>query len=110
MVPEKFTLERFRDTLTEMMRLGSIRNITKQIPGMGDLLERPEGADPDRDMRLLAGIIDGMTRDERQHPEKIDARRLERIAAGSGVRVSDVKRLLHDFSCMSHMMRKLTGM
>jgi signal recognition particle subunit SRP54 len=68
------------------------------VPGAGD-----------KEVRRQIAIIDSMTPRERRRPEVIDGSRRRRIAAGSGVQVQDVNRLLKQFQGMQKMMKKLGG-
>ena len=65
---------------------------------------------PEDDMRRIEGIINSMTLDERNNPEKIDRSRRNRIASGSGVEPSDVNKLLKDFNSMGKLMQDMAGM
>ncbi|MDH5338799.1 MAG: signal recognition particle protein, partial [Rubrivivax sp.] len=70
------------------------------------------GADMDRaerDVRRMEGIIQSMTRLERRKPELLKASRKRRIAAGAGVQVQDINRLLKQFEQMQGMMKKMKG-
>ena len=63
----------------------------------------------ERDIRRKEGIICSMTAVERRKPEIIKATRKRRIAAGAGVQVQDVNRLLNQFEQMRDMMKKMKG-
>jgi signal recognition particle subunit SRP54 len=63
----------------------------------------------ERDIRRKEGIINSMTKLERRKPEIIKATRKRRIAAGAGVQVQDVNRLLKEFEQMQDMMKKMKG-
>jgi signal recognition particle subunit SRP54 len=106
----KFTLEDFRKQMRQIKKLGSMREVMKMIPGMGKVVDQMGDMNPEDDMRRLEGIINGMTLDERNSPEKIDRSRRNRIARGSGVQPSDVNKLLKDFSAMGRMMQDMSGM
>ena len=91
-----FTLDDFRKQMSQASRLGSMSKIMSFIPGMGRLsgILGEMNVDPDRELRRIGGLIDSMTPEERRHPEIIDSRRKKRIAAGAGVEVSRVNKLL----------------
>ena len=72
------------------------RGATAQVPG-------------DRDVRRQIAIINSMTRRERRQPGVIDGSRRRRIAAGAGVQVQDVNRLLKQFQDMQRMMKSMKG-
>jgi signal recognition particle subunit SRP54 len=75
----------------------------KAQPGQADM-DRAE-----RDVRRMEGIICSMTALERRKPELIKASRKRRIAAGAGVQVQEVNRLLNQFEQMQGMMKKMKG-
>src|ERR1043165_1669045 len=63
----------------------------------------------ERDVRRMEGIINSMTPLERRKPDLIKATRKRRIAAGAGVQVQEVNRLLNEFEQMQGMMKKMKG-
>jgi len=63
----------------------------------------------DKQVRRMVGIIDSMTPAERAKPDLIKANRKRRIAAGAGVQVQEVNRMLNQFEQMQSMMKKLSG-
>jgi signal recognition particle subunit SRP54 len=76
------------------------------------LTAKAAGADMDkaeRDVRRMEGIINSMTPLERRKPELLKASRKRRIAAGAGVHVQEVNRLLNQFDQMQGMMKKMKG-
>ena len=78
------------------------------------MLFRSKAGQPDmdraeRDVRRMEGIINAMTPLERRKPELLKASRKRRIAAGAGVQVQDVNRLLKEFEQMQDMMKKMQG-
>lgn len=109
MLKGKFTLETFRDTMKQMQRIGSMKDILKYL-GMGKLLEQHTDVDPEGELRKVEGIINSMTLEERKFPEKIDIQRRRRIAAGSGTEPADVNRLLKDFDAMASKMKEVAGL
>jgi signal recognition particle subunit SRP54 len=69
----------------------------------------PAADQGDRDLRRQMAIINSMTHRERRKPEVIDGSRRRRIAAGAGVQVQDVNRLLKQFAEMQRMMKSMKG-
>ncbi len=106
----KFNLDDFRTQMAQIKKLGPMGEIMKMIPGMSNVAEQISDLNPDQDMLQIEAIIDSMTLDERQNPNKIDRSRRNRIARGSGADAADVNRLLKDFQAMSGMMQKMAGM
>lgn len=106
----KFTLDDFRKQMRQIKKMGSMREIMKMIPGMGKVVDQLGDLNPEDDMRRIEGIINSMTLDERNNPERIDRSRRNRIATGSGVEPSEVNKLLKDFNSMGKMMQDMASM
>jgi signal recognition particle subunit SRP54 len=107
----EFTLDDFKKVLLQTRRLGPMGKVLGMIPGMGGLQEMLGGADLDKDVDRLFGIIDSMTPDERRSPSRIvDQSRRRRIATGAGVDPHEVSDLVKQFDGMSAMMRGMAGL
>jgi signal recognition particle subunit SRP54 len=105
-----FDLDDFRQQITQMKKMGGLSGLIDKLPGA--LAQKAQGADMDRaerDVRRMEGIICSMTALERRKPELIKASRKRRIAAGAGVPVQEVNRLLNQFEQMQGMMKKMKG-
>ncbi len=105
-----FDLDDFREQISQMKKMGGLSSLMDKLPSQ--LSQRAAGADLDRaerDVRRMEGIICSMTRTERRKPELIKASRKRRIAAGAGVQVQEVNRLLNQFEQMQGMMKKMKG-
>ena len=102
----KFTLQDFYDQMVQLKSMGSMQDILSQLPGgMGmKNIQLDEKA-----MSRTEAIILSMTPKERENPNIIAASRKKRIAAGSGVKVEDVNRLLKSFDHMKAMMKQFSG-
>ncbi len=102
----KFTLQDFYDQMVQIKSMGSMQDILSQLPGAGSLknVQVDEKA-----MGRTEAIILSMTPKERENPNIIGASRKKRIAAGAGVRVEDVNKLLKSFDQMRSMMRQFSG-
>ena len=102
----KFTLQDFYDQMVQMKSMGSMQDILAQLPGGGALknVQVDEKA-----MSRTEAIILSMTPKERENPNIIGASRKKRIAAGAGVRVEDVNKLLKSFEQMRAMIRQFSG-
>jgi signal recognition particle subunit SRP54 len=103
-----FTLDDFRKQFEMMAKMGGMRELMTQMPGMGDMI--PEGEDPDVAIKRIQGMIDSMTKDERRDPDVIDLSRRRRIAQGSGTEPHDVKQFLGQFDQVRTMMRQMAQM
>jgi len=104
-----FSLEDFRDQLTQMRSMGGMMSMLDKLPGMKNL---PAGALDqvgDKQFKKMEAIINSMTVKERQYPDLIKGSRKKRIAAGSGTQVQDVNQLLKQFTQMQKMMKQMSG-
>ncbi len=102
----KFTLQDFYDQLVQLKSMGSMEELLAQLPGGAGL----KGVKVDeKAMAHTEAIILSMTPKEREKPEIIAASRKKRIAAGAGVKVEDVNRLLKSFEQMRKMMKQFSG-
>ena len=107
----EFTLDDFKRMLGQTRRLGPLGKVLGMIPGMGGMQEMLGGADLEKDMNRLFGIIDSMTPDERRNPARIvDQSRRRRIAAGAGVEPHEVSDLVKQFDGMAAMMKGMAGL
>jgi signal recognition particle subunit SRP54 len=106
----KFDLNDFRQQLTQMKKMGSVKDLMGMIPGMSQMAGGLEGVDADGEVKRIQGIIDSMTRDERKNPDKIDISRRRRIAAGAGVDPSDVSGLVKQFDAMAAFVKQMSQM
>jgi signal recognition particle subunit SRP54 len=107
----EFTLDDFKKMLAQTRRLGPLGKVLGMIPGMGGMQEMLAGADLEKDMNRLFGIIDSMTAEERRAPSRlVDQSRRRRIAAGAGVEPHEVSDLVKQFDGMSAMMKGMAGL
>lgn len=102
----KFTLQDFYDQMVQMRSMGSMQDILASMPGMGAMknIQIDEKA-----LAHTEAIILSMTPHERENPNVIGASRKKRIAAGAGLKVEDVNRLLKSFDQMRSMIKQLSG-
>ncbi|MBR4864620.1 MAG: signal recognition particle protein [Oscillospiraceae bacterium] len=102
----KFTLQDFYDQMVQMRSMGSMQDILAQLPGGANL----KGVQLDeKAMAHTEAIILSMTPKERENPSIIGASRKKRIAAGCGLKVEDVNRLLKSFEQMRSMLKQFSG-
>ncbi len=102
----KFTLQDFYDQMVQMKSMGSMEDLLAQMPGGASL----KGVKFDeKAMARQEAIILSMTPKERENPEIIGASRKKRIAAGAGVRVEEVNKLLKAFEQMRKMIRQFSS-
>ncbi len=111
MAAGSFSLLDFQKSMKQIKKLGPMGEIMKMIPGMGGIAETMGNfGDPDKDMSHIDGIINSMTNWEREHPDRIDRSRRNRIARGSGSAPAEVSNLVKQFEQMSGMMQKMSNM
>jgi signal recognition particle subunit SRP54 len=102
-----FDLEDFKQQVAQMKKMGGLTALADKLPGnLARLAQGAPGMD-DRTIRRIEGIINAMTREERARPEVIKASRKRRIAAGAGVTVQEVNRLLNQFEQTQKMMKMM---
>jgi signal recognition particle subunit SRP54 len=111
---DSFDLNDFLAQISQMKNMGGLSGLVDKLPTQltGGKLPQLGQADMDRaerDVRRMEGIICSMTPLERRKPELLKATRKRRIAAGAGVQVQDVNRLLNQFEQMRDMMKKMKG-
>ena len=103
----KFDLEDMLSQLRQIQRMGSLGGIMGMIPGISQFRNRIEEAGGDKIVKRQEAIILSMTPKERKNPDIIKASRKKRIAAGAGVEVSEVNKLLKSFEQMETMMKRM---
>ena len=106
----KFDMNDFRAQLAQMKKMGGMAGLLDKLPAQ--FQQAASGANMDqaeKQVRRMCGIIDSMTPAERAKPELIKANRKRRIAAGAGVQVQEVNRMLAQYDQMNTMMKKLKG-
>lgn len=94
--------------LRKMGKMGGLGGMMKLLPGMGKLQEQMQNANIDENMlKRQEAIILSMTPHERKHPKLIKGSRRARIAAGAGVQVQEVNKILKQQQQMQNMMKKM---
>lgn len=101
-----FDLEDFKAQIQQMKKLGGLSSLMDKLPGVGQV-GAGDLAQGEKQMRRIEGIINAMTPQERRHPGILKASRKRRIAAGAGVTVQEVNRLLNQFEQAQKMMKSL---
>ncbi len=104
-----FDLEDFREQLAQMRNMGGMMGMLDKLPGMSGLPDNVKDQMDDKLTVRMEAIISSMTPKERAHPDLIKGSRKRRIAAGSGMQVQDVNKLLKQFTEMQRMMKKMSG-
>lgn len=102
----KFDLEDFKSQMVQMRKMGGMGALMDKMPAqLAGMAQKVNNEDADKSLRRIEGIINSMTPLERRKPELIKATRKKRIAAGSGVQVQEVNRLLNQFEETQKMMK-----
>jgi signal recognition particle subunit SRP54 len=105
-----FDLNDFLSQLQQMKKMGGLSSLMDKLPAqMAAKATEADLTRAERDIRRKEGIINSMTPLERRKPELLKATRKRRIAAGAGVQVQEVNRLLNEFEQMQTMMKKMKG-
>jgi signal recognition particle subunit SRP54 len=105
-----FNLLDLRDQLEQVRKLGGLSAVMDKLPAQmtaGRSAMPPDQAD--RELKRQIAIINSMTRQERLNAGVLDGSRRRRIAAGAGVQVQDVNRLLKQFMEMQKLMKGMKG-
>ena len=103
----KFDLNDMLDQFQQIKKMGSIKGLLSMMPGMGQKLKDVEI--DERQFDRIEAIIKSMTPKERSKPDIINPSRKRRIAAGSGMKVEDVNRLLRQHEQMQKMFKQMGG-
>lgn len=106
---KSFDFEDLRDQMQQMLKMGGIAGFLDKLPGAGQLPEHVKAQANDKEIRRMIAIINSMTPQERRNPEIIKASRKRRIAAGCGLQVQDVNRLLKQHQDMGRVMKQFKG-
>jgi signal recognition particle subunit SRP54 len=104
-----FDLTDFREQIAQMRNMGGLSSMIDKLPAqVAQAAGQLQPGMEDRMVRRIVGIIDSMTPTERARPELLKASRKRRIAAGAGVAVQDVNRLLAQFEQTQKVMKQFS--
>ena len=113
----QFDFEDYLESMKQMRKMGGLGSIMNMLPGLGGMGGLGKGKMPDIDaddaeqkMARVEAIIYSMTIKERQNPDIITPQRKRRIAAGAGVDISEVNKMMKQFEHMRKMMKSFPGM
>ena len=104
-----FDLDDFRTQLQQMKKMGGIASVADKLPAQLTQMAQASPELQERALKRTEAIINSMTPLERRKPELLKASRKRRIAAGAGVQVQEVNRLLNQFEQMQKMMKMMRG-
>jgi signal recognition particle subunit SRP54 len=105
-----FTFDDFLDQLGQVRNMGPLDELLKMMPGANKIKGLNNLQIDEKQISHVEAIIQSMTKEEKTHPEIINAGRRKRIAKGSGTSVPEVNRLLKQFEDMKKMMKQMSGM
>ena len=103
-----FSLNDLRSQLVQMQKMGGMNSLIDKLPGAGKISDAMKSQANDKAIIHMVAMIDSMTLKERRFPDIIKATRKQRIAAGSGMQVQDVNRLLKQYTQMHKMLKKFS--
>ena len=107
----KFDLDDLAAQFRQIKKMGDIKGVIGMLPGIGRMKKQIEDANIDpKAINRQEAIILSMTKAERKNPDLIKASRKRRIAAGAGVSVQDVNKLLKQYQQMADVMKKVSKM
>lgn len=105
---ERFDLNDFKEQLGQIRKMGDMSSLLEKLPGdLGQAAGQLQGGQAEKQLKRTEGILNAMTPLERSKPDLLKASRKRRIAAGAGVPVQEVNRLLKQFEQMQDMMKKM---
>ncbi len=111
MAKGQFNMNDLKMQLEQMQKMGGMEGLMGMMPGMGKMAKQVEEAGfDDNILKRQIALIQSMTKRERANPQLLQASRKKRIAAGSGMEVSDLNKLLKMHRQMSDMMKKMGKM
>jgi signal recognition particle subunit SRP54 len=103
-----FDMNDLAEQLGQMKKMGGMQGVLAMLPGVGKVKDQLAAAGiDDKILTRQEAVISSMTRKEREDPDLINGSRRKRIAAGAGVEVSDVNKLLKMHRQMADMMKKV---
>ncbi len=103
-----FDLADLKMQLEQVQKMGGVASLMDKLPGAAKA-NATQADQGDKDVRRQIAIINSMTKKERRNPGILDGSRRRRIAAGAGVQVQDVNRLMKQFMDMQKMMKSFSG-
>jgi signal recognition particle subunit SRP54 len=104
-----FDLVDLKSQLEQLQKMGGVGALMDKLPQAAMRGNAPPADQGDKDVRRQIAIINSMTRKERRNPALLDGSRRRRIAAGAGVQVQDVNKLMKSFMEMQKMMKSMAG-
>ena len=104
-----FDLVDLKGQLEQLQKMGGVASLMDKLPSAAMKGNAPAPEQGDKEVRRQIAIINSMTKKERRNPALLDGSRRRRIAAGAGVQVQDVNKLMKQFLEMQKMMKSFSG-
>jgi len=105
---KSFNFNDLKEQFEQMQNMGGMASLMDKLPGMPGMADKIKDKVNDKEMSRMVGIINSMTPKERAFPDIIKGSRKRRIAAGCGLQVQDVNRLIKQQMQMKKMMKKMS--
>ena len=106
----KFTMNDLLNSIEQSRKLGPISSLIGMMPGMSELTGKINDEDADEQLKHVKAIIYSMTPAEREDPSIMRSSHKRRIAAGCGLSINEVNKLMNQYEKMSKMMKSLSSM
>lgn len=106
----QFGFDDYLESMNQMKNMGGISSVLSMMPGFGSKAKDIEGMIDEKDMARKEAMILSMTPKERSNPDILNPSRKKRIAAGAGVDISEVNKLVKQFDQARKMMKQFPGM
>jgi signal recognition particle subunit SRP54 len=108
MMKGEFTLEDFASQIKQVRKMGPLSQLMDMMPGnLGQAARKVDPGDAEKQLKVTEAIINSMTVGERRNPDVLNASRRRRIAAGCGMDVQDVNRLIKQFRDAQRLMKQI---
>ena len=105
----RVTLDDYKAMMEKIRQPGLMQRMMGLMPGMGQVQDMMEDVDSEKEVGRVIGIINSMTRGERDNPKIIDPSRRQRIANGAGVQAQEVSQLIKMFDKMTPLLQAMAG-
>jgi signal recognition particle subunit SRP54 len=109
MMSGKLTMDDLLNQFEQMKKFGSLKKIIEHVPGFSEAMKTQDLDKAEDRVKVYKSIIQSMTKDEKENPDKINASHVKRIAAGSGRRDKDVRELLARYKQTKNLMKASKG-
>ena len=110
MMSGKFTMNDLLSSIEQSSKLGPISSIMKMLPGMSDFAGQINDNEVDDQLKHTRAIIYSMTPEERENPDIMRSSHRRRIAAGAGVSINEVNKLMNQYERTKKMMKSFSSM